>query len=86
MSPDATVNELSGSSIRLALARSFAGKMLVSKKSMTASGKLVLWIMKWDILMKRAKDLSQGQIPLPQKCNLCIKNNLLPMCPEYTQK
>src|SRR4029077_8368783 len=57
-----------------------------SKKSTMASGWLVLWITISAILIWRKKPCSPCRTPSGQKCNLCLRNVLLPMSPERTGK
>src|SRR6516225_7869709 len=56
------------------------------KKSTTASGWLVLWITISAISIWRKKPCSPCRTPSGQKCNLCLRNVLLPMSPERTLK
>jgi transposase InsO family protein len=57
-----------------------------SKKLTTASGWSVLWITISAILTWRRKPCSPWRTPSDQKCNLCLRNVLLPMSPERTLK
>src|SRR6185503_4027853 len=54
------------------------------KKSTTASGSSASWIMIWVISIWRKKLCSPSTIPSGQKCYLCLRYNLLPMCPVRT--
>src|SRR6476660_6710091 len=56
----------------------------VGLKETTASGWSVLWIMISAILIWRKKLCSPCRTPSGQKCNLCLRNLLLPMSPERT--
>ena len=57
-----------------------------SKKSTTASGWSVLWITISAISIWRKKPCSPCRTPSGQKCNLCLRNVLLPMSPERTRQ
>src|SRR5262249_54946816 len=59
-------------------------KPSASKKSTTAFGWSVLWITISAILIWRKKPCSPWRTPSGQKCNLCLRNVLLPMSPERT--
>src|SRR4030095_12147036 len=56
----------------------------VSKKLTTAFVYSVLWITISAILIWRKKLCSPCRTPSGQKCNLCLRNVLLPMSPERT--
>src|SRR5579862_1733346 len=52
---------------------------------MTESGSSASWITTWVISNWKKGLCSPSKTPSGQKCYLCLRNNLLPMCPVRTE-
>src|SRR5438132_811388 len=72
--------------VKLTSARSSPVKPSASKKFTTIFGWSVLWIMIWDTSIWRLACWNRWKIPSAQKCYLCSRYVVLPMCPVRTPK
>lgn len=60
--------------------------MSASSKPTTASGSSASCNTIWDTSTTRPAGWNHSKAPSGQKCYLCLRNNLLPMCPVWTSK
>jgi hypothetical protein len=69
---------------KINLSQSLAGQAVGIKEVEDGSGWSALWSTIWVMSTWRIKLCSQLKIPSGQKCYLCLRNKLLPMCPVWT--
>jgi putative transposase len=62
----------------------FAGQKVGVAQVSSTSGSSASWTMTWDTLMTRHARSSRSRIPFGRKCYPCLRNELLPMSPEWT--
>ena len=84
--PSPAAAGFAGTAGRSISVRSLRARTSASARSATGSGWSALWITIWGTSTTRSVGSSRSRIPSARKCYLCLRNELLPMSPEWTRR